>query len=194
LSLATIPAVAVLLTAAALQASPPGITPGKPAAEVNGQPITDQKIDKAIAGPLAKLQEHIYNLRQQRIETTIRDRLLAQEAARRGLSVQKRIDAEPTSKVGLVTEEEVERFYQANRSSADDLKAYAREVGLDLARFDRCLARGKHKELVQKDIDEGARLGVNGTPAFFINGELLSGAQPLENFVRLVDRELAQAR
>jgi protein-disulfide isomerase len=43
-------------------------------------------------------------------------------------------------------------------------------------------------------MDEGARLGVNGTPAFFINGELLSGAQPLESFVRVVDRELARAR
>ena len=85
-------------------------------------------------------------------------------------------------------------FDKAPRSSADDLTAYAREVGLDLAKFDRCLASGKQKELVQKDIDEGARLGVNGTPAFFINGELLSGAQPLESFARVVDRELARTR
>jgi len=47
---------------------------------------------------------------------------------------------------------------------------------------------------VQKDVDEGIRLGVTGTPAFFINGHLLSGAQPLESFVRVIEGELAHAR
>jgi protein-disulfide isomerase len=47
---------------------------------------------------------------------------------------------------------------------------------------------------VQKDIEEGARLGVTGTPAFFVNGRLLVGAQPLENLVRVIDDELARAR
>jgi protein-disulfide isomerase len=312
----------------------------KALAVVNGAPITEEEIDKAIAAQVSKLQEQIYTLRQQRLEAAIRDRLLAQEATRRGVSVQRLMDAEVTSKVALVTEDEIERFFQANkgrlgpgdeieirdqirarlqsqkisaqreafvqslrnsakvtvnlqppavarvevstvgapvkgpanapvtivefsdfhcpfckrvlptlkeieakyggkvklvfrdypleqlhpgvrkaheaarcageqgkfwayhdvlfdkapRASADDVKAFAREVGLDLAKFDRCIASGKQNELVQKDMDEGARLGVNGTPAFFINGELLSGAQPLESFVRVVDRELARAR
>ena len=47
---------------------------------------------------------------------------------------------------------------------------------------------------MQKDIDEGTRLGVNGTPAFFINGAPLSGAQLLETFVSVVERELARVR
>jgi protein-disulfide isomerase len=329
----------IVATTGSVQAQAPA--QGKPLAEVNGQPISQEEIDKAIAGQLGKLQEQIYNLRRQRLEAVIRDRLLAQEAAKRSISVQKLLDAEVTSKVGLVTEEEIERFYQANkarfkadvdeaairdqirgqlqgqkitaqrdaflqslrkgakvavnlepppvvrvevpingapvrgvanapvtivefsdfhcpfckrvlptlkeieakygdkvklafrdypidglhpgarkaheaarcaheqgkfwayhdvlfdkapRAGAEDLKAYAREVGLDLAKFDQCLASGKHKEAVQKDIDEGARLGVNGTPAFFVNGELLSGAQPLEAFVRVVDRELERRR
>jgi len=85
-------------------------------------------------------------------------------------------------------------FDKAPQTSANDLKADAREVGLDLAKFDQCVASGKHKELVQKDIDEGTRLGVNGTPAFFINGVALSGAQPLDTFMSVVERELARAR
>jgi protein-disulfide isomerase len=47
---------------------------------------------------------------------------------------------------------------------------------------------------VQQDIDEGTRAGVSGTPAFFINGRLVSGAQPLESFVRVIEDELARAR
>ena len=47
---------------------------------------------------------------------------------------------------------------------------------------------------VQQDVDEGTRAGVTGTPAFFINGRLLSGAQPLESFTRVIEEELAQAR
>ena len=46
---------------------------------------------------------------------------------------------------------------------------------------------------MQKDIDEGGRLGVLGTPTFFINGRVISGAQPLESFARIVDEELAQS-
>jgi protein-disulfide isomerase len=322
----------------AATASPPA---AKPLAEVNGEPITVEEIDKAIAAQLNKLQEQIYNLRRQRLDAAIRDRLLAQEAQRRGVSVQKLLDGEVTSKVGLVTEEEIERFYQTNkarvpagtdeteareqirtrlqsqklaaqreafmqslrktakvtvnleappvtrmevsvdgaplrgpksapitivefsdfhcpfckrvnptlkeieekygekvriafrdfpldqlhpaarkaheaarcaqeqgkfwayhdalfdkapRASAQDLKTYAREVGLDTTKFDQCLTTEKYKEMVQKDIDEGARLGVQGTPMFFINGRPLSGAQPLDRFVQVIDEELLNTR
>jgi protein-disulfide isomerase len=47
---------------------------------------------------------------------------------------------------------------------------------------------------VQKDVDEGASYGVTGTPAFFINGRMLSGAQPLEAFTTVIDEELARAQ
>jgi protein-disulfide isomerase len=78
--------------------------------------------------------------------------------------------------------------------SPEKLKAFAREVGLDLPAFESCLAGGKHQSRVQEDIAEGARHGVTGTPAFFVNGRLLSGAQPLENFIRVIDEELSQKR
>jgi protein-disulfide isomerase len=45
---------------------------------------------------------------------------------------------------------------------------------------------------VQRDLDEGKRLGITGTPAFFVNGRPLSGAQPLEAFVRVIEDELAR--
>ena len=53
------------------------------------------------------------------------------------------------------------------------------------------LAGRFHKTTVQRDIEEGTRLGVTGTPAFFVNGRPLSGAQPLNAFVKLIDDELA---
>lgn len=46
---------------------------------------------------------------------------------------------------------------------------------------------------MQRDIDEATKLGITGTPAFFINGRFLNGAQPLEKFVQIIDEELAQA-
>jgi protein-disulfide isomerase len=44
---------------------------------------------------------------------------------------------------------------------------------------------------VQTDIAQGTKLGVNGTPGFFINGRFLSGAQPLDEFSKIIDEELA---
>ena len=71
-----------------------------------------------------------------------------------------------------------------------DLKAQAREVGVDGAKFDRCLDSGEKAKEVESHKKAGDEAGVSGTPAFFINGRLLSGAQPLEAFVTIVDQEL----
>ena len=75
-----------------------------------------------------------------------------------------------------------------------DLKAYAKEIGLDTAPFYQCLRTGKHKTAVQRDLAEGAKLGLTGTPSFFINGREISGAQPLEAFAAIIDDELARAQ
>jgi protein-disulfide isomerase len=308
-----------------------------PVAEVDGAPITSEEVEKALASQLSKLEEQIYNLKRQRVETLINEKLLAKEATKRGISVPALLDVEVTSKVGLVTEQEIENFYQDNkaqlkgeesnlrekirghlqnqklitkrqeflnslrsqakivvhlkpppvtrvevsvagapfRGAADapvtivefsefqcpfchrvqatlkqllerypgkvklvhrdfpldslhplarraseaarcandqrkfweyhdavfshfpqaspgDLKKYAEEVGLDVAKFEGCLSGGVHKAAVQRDIDDGSRLGVTGTPAFFINGRLLSGAQPFDAFVRVIEDELAR--
>ena len=47
---------------------------------------------------------------------------------------------------------------------------------------------------MQQDVEEGTRAGVTGTPAFFINGRVISGAQPLESFTRVIGDELARVR
>ncbi len=306
-------------------------------AEVDGVAITAEEVEKALGASLAKLQEQIYTMKRQRVEALIGDRLLAREAARRGISVGALLDAEVTAKISLVTEQEIESFYKANKSrlqgeeaevrekirahlqnqklavqretflralrsqakvtvhlkeppvfraqvtadgapfkggaqapvtiveftdfhcpfckrvqptlaelqtrfgdkvklvhkdypidqlhpqarkgheaarcaaeqgkfwayndllyanapkaGPEQLKEFAREAGLDLATFDGCLASGKHREAIEKDIDEGTRAGVTGTPAFFINGRMLSGAQPLERFVQIIEAELAR--
>ena len=76
---------------------------------------------------------------------------------------------------------------------AGELKSYAKQVGLNAAPFDQCLASGKYKAAVQKDLAEGAQLGVTGTPSFFINGREISGALPVESFAAVIDEELGQA-
>ena len=70
-------------------------------------------------------------------------------------------------------------------------KSYARELGLDQASFDECLDANRFAAAVQADFQEGAGFGVSGTPAFFINGQPLQGAQPYEVFVRVVEALLA---
>ena len=71
-----------------------------------------------------------------------------------------------------------------------DLKSQAREVGLDGGKFDKCLDSGEKAKEVESHRKAGDDAGVSGTPAFFINGRPISGAQPLEAFVAIVDQEL----
>ena len=308
----------------------------EPLAEVNGETIMAEELNRVLGAKLAKLEEQIYDLKRTELDALIARRLLAQEAAKRGISVPTLLDSEVTAKLGLVSEKEIEDFYQANKSrmrgddtdirqkiraflqqqklnagrevfveslrsqgkvvvrlqppaairvqvstdgapvrgatdapvtivefsdfecpfckqthptlkqllerypgkvrlayrdfpldsihpqarraaeaarcasdqgkfweyhdvlftqspqlTLEDLRRYAGQVGLDITKFDGCLAAGVHKTTVQRDLDEGNRLGITGTPAFFINGRTLSGAQPLDAFTRLIEQELA---
>lgn len=329
----------MLLMALGLAVAAQTPTKGEPLAELDGEAITAEEVEKAIAAQLAKLEEQIYNLKRQQVEALIAERILAREAAKRGVTVQALLDAEVTTKVALVTEQEIETFYQTNKArlkgdeaalqeqirahlqnqklaarrgafvqslhsqanvvvrlkapavfraevgvdgapfkgpatapvtivefsdfhcpfcqrvlptltqlesqygdkvklvfrdypidnlhptarKADEaarcardqekfwayhdalfanapkagpeqLKAYAEAVGRDVPAFEQCLSSGAHQATVQRDVEEGTRVGVTGTPAFFINGRLLTGAQPLESFVRVIEEELARAR
>ena len=83
-------------------------------------------------------------------------------------------------------------FERATDASAPALKQYAAEVGADRAAFDQCLDGHKYQQAVNADVEAGSKLGVSGTPTFFINGELLSGAQPVSEFQRIIERELAR--
>ncbi len=85
-------------------------------------------------------------------------------------------------------------YDSAPKAAAVDLKSYAKQVGLDLGAFERCFSSGKYKGMVQKDVLEGARAGITGTPAFFVNGRAISGAQPVEAFAAIIDEELARQK
>jgi protein-disulfide isomerase len=315
----------------------PALAASEPLAEVDGVAITTEEVEKPLAPQVSKLEEQIYNLKRQRLDAIINDKLLEKEAAKHKLTVPALLDAEVTSKVGLVTEQEIEKFYQENKaqikgeqgqvreqirsylqnqklnakreeflkslrsqakvvvnlkpppvlrvevavdgapfkgpakatvtivefsdfhcpfcrrviptlaqleskygekiklvfrdfpienlhpgatkaheaarcaneqgkfwtyhdklfaappkSSPEIFKAFAKELGLDVANFERCFDAGKYHADIKKDIEEGNGVGVTGTPAFFINGRLVSGAQPLEAFARIIDDELAR--
>ena len=74
------------------------------------------------------------------------------------------------------------------------LKKYAADTGLDAATFSACLDTAKYAERVQAQMGVGNSLGVSSTPSVFINGRLLSGAQPYETFTAVIDEELERAR
>ena len=84
-------------------------------------------------------------------------------------------------------------FANQQKLTAPELKEHAAALGLDGTAFNQCLDSGKYTAEVRRDADEAARLGLSGTPAFFINGRLLTGAQPFENFAQVVEEELATA-
>ncbi len=81
-----------------------------------------------------------------------------------------------------------------HQDSLDDksLGQAALQLGLDGARFDQCLSSGKFQRVVGDSQSAGSKVGVTGTPAFFVNGELLSGAQPFEQFQSVIERQLGQ--
>ncbi|HVO21816.1 MAG TPA: thioredoxin domain-containing protein [Anaeromyxobacter sp.] len=83
-------------------------------------------------------------------------------------------------------------FAVDGKLEVDNLKKYAREVGLDGDKFDKCLDSGDKAKVVAEHHKAGEDVGVTGTPAFFVNGRLISGAQPLDEFKKLVDAELAK--
>ena len=70
-------------------------------------------------------------------------------------------------------------------------KQYAKDLKLDTTDFDQCLDSGAMAQEVKDDFAAGQQLGVSGTPAFFINGKLVSGAQPYSVFEQIIEQELS---
>ncbi len=84
-------------------------------------------------------------------------------------------------------------MFALNRIDRGVFDQTAEEVGLDAGRFAACLDADTYTEAVHADLQEAESLGLSGTPAFLINGVLLSGAQPYEEFEAVIERELAKA-
>jgi protein-disulfide isomerase len=308
-------------------------------AEIDGEAIRTQDVEQALGLQLGKLYEQIYELKRKKLEELIVEKLFSQEAEKRGFSVQQLIEAEVTSKVGQVTEAEVDYFYEQNKGrfrgeqkavreriksslqsqraaaekeaflrqlraerrvvvhfkpsgpikvlvptregaavkgppeapvvivefsdfqcpycrnalsnlekvltaypkevrlvyrhfpierlhpqarlaaqaaecagakgrfwpyhdrlfdqadlSLQKLKELAQGMGLDLPSFEQCLNDEWARTRVTQDVEAGTRVGVSGTPTFFINGRLLVGAQPFEAFKTVIEEELAVLR
>ncbi len=83
-------------------------------------------------------------------------------------------------------------FDHQTELAVDKLKDGAKSLGLDATKFNQCLDSGKYAKLVADNMKAGQIAGVKGTPAFFINGVFLNGAQPFESFKKEIDRELAR--
>ena len=71
--------------------------------------------------------------------------------------------------------------------SDENLMSFAREAGLDMRRFEEDYESGRYAGLVQSDFREGQSIGVNGTPTFIINDQVLVGLQPLGVFENVIE-------
>ncbi len=110
-------------------------------------------------------------------------------------------NAKPAAEASMcINEQNTDKFWSyhdllfKNQDKLDqaNLAKYAKEVGADTKKFEECVKSKKYAEYVQKDSEYGEKLGVKSTPTFFINGQLLSGAVPLENFSEVIDEELGE--
>jgi protein-disulfide isomerase len=84
-----------------------------------------------------------------------------------------------------------EKVFTAPSLAKDTLKSLAGQTGLDQAKFDACLDNNETAGIVDKDMEDASAVGVRGTPAFFINGRMISGAQPFDRFKEIIEEELA---
>ena len=83
--------------------------------------------------------------------------------------------------------------WSGDANAAATFKQFAQEQGLDGAAFAECLDSGRQEAAVQADLQEGAQMGINGTPAFLINGHSMSGAQPYAIFEQAIEQFLSEA-
>ena len=74
--------------------------------------------------------------------------------------------------------------------STETFEKYAAQLGLDLEKYKKDLDSAALKKRIDGDTSQARQLGATGTPAFFINGRFLSGAQPIDSFKRLIDEML----
>ncbi len=69
----------------------------------------------------------------------------------------------------------------------DNLKKFAKDLGLDTSTFNDCFDSGKYTQLIQDESSTASSIGVRSTPTFLINGQPLVGAQPFEAFQQVID-------
>jgi protein-disulfide isomerase len=85
-------------------------------------------------------------------------------------------------------------FKNQPKIQRDFLLQYARELGLDMKRFEQSLDMAQGKPQIDADAAEAKSLGVTGTPAFFVNGRFLEGAKPFDAFAQSINSELTRLK
>ena len=109
-------------------------------------------------------------------------------------------DARPAAEASMcVNEQSTDKFWKyhdllfkaQDKMDAAALEANAKTVGADVAKFKACLESKKYAQLVADDIAYGEKVGVRSTPTFFVNGQIINGAVPLEQFAEIIDDELS---
>ena len=98
--------------------------------------------------------------------------------------------AEAANKQGKFWEFHDKLFANQDKLSPDDLKQYAKDLGLDTDKFVTDSTSSETKNRVSADISEVNDLGVTGTPGFFINGRFISGAKEFDAFAKVINAEL----
>jgi predicted DsbA family dithiol-disulfide isomerase len=81
-------------------------------------------------------------------------------------------------------------LFSSHQLDIPNLKRYAGDLKLEQAKFDKCLDSSAEAEAVKKDLDEGQRLGLTGTPSFFVNGHFFSGAADSATLHEVVGMEM----
>jgi protein-disulfide isomerase len=84
-----------------------------------------------------------------------------------------------------------EKLFSSETLGDEVYTQYAQELNLDMTAFGACITDHRYQEAIQKDSDFAIDLGISSTPTFFINGLALVGAQPLDVFKQVIDKELA---
>jgi protein-disulfide isomerase len=89
---------------------------------------------------------------------------------------------------------EMQELIFANQSTLDDehYRAWAQQLGLDVAQWEKDRQSPEVLARIAADAKEAEKLGVSGTPAFFVNGRFLSGAQPFASFKSVIDQEIGK--
>jgi protein-disulfide isomerase len=310
----------------------------KVVATVDGVSITQDELDEAVGAELGRLEQQAFELRQRKLDALVAEKLIASEAARRGMTAEALAKAEVDGKIAPVTDEEITRFFDANKArlpnspnirdqikqylemqrredargefveslrakakvaitltappvrrarvdvgsspvrgeasapvtivefsdfhcpycrtvqptllqvldrypgkvrlvykdlpldglhpnarrasiaarcageqgrfwqfhdalysgstgtdtSPETMKGIAEKIGIDVASFAQCAQSERHAAGIQQDMAQAEKLGLSGTPAFFVNGRLLTGAQPLEGFAKVIEEELSR--
>ena len=84
-----------------------------------------------------------------------------------------------------------DKLFSSDQLGQDIYVQYAGELGLNVESFKECIASDRFNAPINADSDFAVKLGINSTPTFFINGLAVVGAQPLDVFKQVIDKELA---